>query len=384
MGRCSRVVASASQVSAIEAMRAGAYDFIRKPADQLELDTTLENALRTQRLSRQLATVTAGEDYQIDVGQIVGSSPAVLEICKAIGRVAATNASVLITGETGTGKEVVARALHHHSGRSGLFLAINCCALAEGLLESELFGHERGSFTGATARQEGKFELAANGTLFLDELGDMPPSLQAKLLRVLQEGTFERVGGSRTLTSDARILAATHQDLKSLVDEGGFREDLYYRLNVVGLHIPPLRERLEDIRPLVEHLVAKINARQHTRVLHIAESAWRAILEYDWPGNVRELENTLTRAAVLARGDTITTDLLAFPGRHSSPTPSGPKGDAGAGPRMVSLEQVEREHVEAVLVHTHWHKGRTCEILGISRPALERRIARYGLATPGG
>jgi len=212
---------------AIEAMAEGAFDFIRKPMDKVELDTTLSNALRNHRLTRQISAITDSDDYRVDVNQIVGSSPAILQVCKTIGAMAARDAPVLITGETGTGKEVIARAIHHHSGRKGLFLPLNCSALTETLLESELFGHEKGSFTGAIVRKEGKFELADEGILFLDELGEMPSTLQAKLLRVLQESSFERVGGTRSLHTDTRIIAATNRELKTMVAEGDFREDLY-------------------------------------------------------------------------------------------------------------------------------------------------------------
>jgi len=366
---------------AIDAMRQGAYDFIRKPMDEVELQATLTNALQSHRLSRQVAAITGTEDYQVDLDQIVGSSPRILQICKTIGSVAASNAPVLITGESGTGKEVVARAIHHHSGRSGLFLPINCSALAENLLESELFGHEKGSFTGAVARKEGKFELAHEGTLFLDELGEMPASLQAKLLRVLQEGAFERVGGTQILNSDARIVAATNRDLGRMIEEGGFREDLYYRLDVVPIHLPPLRERMHDLPALTEHLLKKINKRQHTKIRHIADKAWRRLKDYAWPGNIRELENILTRSAVLARSDTITADLLAIPATREDPGAGPGEAESSAKPaRLVTLDEIEREHVAVILAHVHWHKGNACEILGISRPALERKIAKYGLA----
>ena len=364
---------------AIQAMGLGAHDFIRKPMDEIELETTLNNALKSHRLSRQIFAIKGDKQYQIDIGQIVGDSPAVLEICKTIGRIASRNAPVLITGESGTGKEVIARALHHHSRRTGLFLPINCSALAENLLESELFGHERGSFTGAIARKEGKFEQTIDGTLFLDELGDMPTSIQPKLLRVLQEGSFERVGGTQTLHSNARIIAATNRDLKAMVNAGHFREDLFYRLNVVHLHLPPLRERIEDMHLLTEHLLAKINVKQHTTVKHLAENAWRRMKEYQWPGNIRELENILTRAAVLAPGDTITLDLLALPGEDGQKINDTEETEQARPLRIISLDELEQEHITAILAHVRWHKGKACEILGISRPALDRKIIKYGL-----
>ncbi len=361
---------------AIKAMGLGAHDFIRKPMEELELETSLNNALKSHRMSRQILAVTSDGEYQIDISQIVGKSPAILDICKTIGMVAGSNATVLITGDSGTGKEVVAHAIHHHSGRSGLFLPVNCSALSENLLESELFGHEKGSFTGAVAHKEGKFELTDEGTLFLDELGEMPAPLQAKLLRVLQEGTFERVGGTQTLSTNSRIIAATNRDLTAMVADGSFREDLFYRLNVVHIHIPPLRERMQDLPLLIEHLLAKINVRQHTAIKNITESALHRMQNYQWPGNIRELENTLTRAAVLARGDSIGAELLTFPDEGAV---QGSGSDGQGELRLISLQQLEQEHIQAVLQHVQWHKGKACDILGISRPALDRKIQKYQL-----
>lgn len=364
---------------AIKAMQLGAFDFIRKPMDEIELDVTLANALNRHRLTRQVSAILENEGGLVDVDQIVGESPQILDVCKTIGAVATHSAPVLITGESGTGKEVIARAIHHHSERSGPFLAVNCSALAEGVLESELFGHEKGSFTGASHRREGRFELASGGTLFLDELGDIPLPLQAKLLRVLQEGTFERVGGSRTLRSDARVVAATHRDLRTLIAEGRFREDLFYRLNVIHMNLPPLRERMQDLPALTEHMLKKINQRQHTAIRHVADASWRKMKEYAWPGNVRELENLLTRAALLARSDTISPDLIALSPESPDRIQIDPQGEK-ATPQLKSLDQLESEHVAAILAHVKWHKGRACEILGISRPALERKINKYGLS----
>jgi len=361
----------------IEAMKAGAYDFVRKPMDELELDTTLNNALRSHRLSRKVKAIHMSMDEKVDMNQIVGKSPGITRLLKTIGSVAGSQASVLITGESGTGKEVVARAIHHHSERNGLFLPVNCSAIVENLLESELFGHEKGSFTGADRRKQGKFELTADGTLFLDELGELPLNLQAKLLRVLQEGTYERVGGTETLRTSARIIAATNRDLEGMVEEGSFREDLYYRLNVVNIILPPLRERMEDLSLLTEHLLQKINQRLHTRVKNISEAAWTRMQAYNWPGNVRELENILTRAAVLCRDDTITPDLLGLDNMSSSPAATG-KEQAVQDLELISLDELEERHVRNMLEYTRWHKGKTCEILGISRPALERRIRKYG------
>lgn len=363
---------------AIDAMQYGAFDFIRKPLNEVELDTTLGNALTQHRLSRQVAAISMAEGFRTDITQIVGKSTAILQVCKTVGAVATRDAPVLITGESGTGKEVVAKVIHHHSGRKGIFLPINCSALAEGVLESELFGHEKGSFTGAGVSKEGRFELASDGSLFLDELGEMPPALQAKLLRVLQEGTFERVGGTQTLHSDARIIAATNRDLKEMIKNGSFREDLLYRLNVVHIHLPPLRERKEDLPLLIEHLLKKINYRHHTSIRHLAESSWGKLKTYDWPGNVRELENVLTRAAVLCRGDTIGPELIAL--STESISESADNSSRQPPPlRLVDLETIEREHIAAILQHVKWHRGNACKILGISRPALDRKIKKYEL-----
>ena len=365
---------------AIEAMKEGAYDFIRKPMDEVELKTTLGNALNTSRLSRKVATITSSADYQVSVGSIIGQSNAIIQVCKTIGRVAESDTSVLITGECGTGKEVVAKALHHHSSRPGLFIPINCSAIVETLLESELFGHEKGSFTGAHARKEGKFEIANDGTLFLDEIGEMPLTLQPKLLRILQERSFERVGGHQTLHTSARIIAATNRTLTEMVKDKSFREDLYYRLNIVTIHLPPLRERMEDLPLLTEHLLHKNNVKLHKTIKGLASSAWSMLKRYSWPGNVRELENVLARAVVLAPGDTITPDLLNIsPDGSDRAEPAQADAERSDEPELISLEQLEARQVQAILTHTRWHKGKACEILGISRPALERKIAKYGL-----
>ena len=245
-------------------------------------------------------------------------------------------------------------------------------------MESELFGHEKGSFTGAIAHKEGKFEQAVDGTLFLDELGEMPAALQSKLLRILQEGSFERVGGTQTLHTNARILAATNRDIKTMVSTGQFREDLFYRLNVIHIHLPPLRERMDDMPLLTEHLLTKINNKQRTAVKHLAENAWHRMKEYPWPGNIRELANILTRAAVLARTDTITADLLSLPDKNENKDTDTEDEDSSR-PRLITLDEMEKEHIQEILLYTRWHKGKACEILGTSRPALDRKITKYGL-----
>jgi two-component system response regulator AtoC len=308
-------------------------------------------------------------------------------VSKAIALSARSSATVLITGESGTGKEVVARLIHQHSGRSGPFVAVNCAAIVETLLESELFGHEKGSFTGAQARKLGKFEQASDGTLFLDEIGELAPTLQAKLLRALQERVFQRVGGTETIATDARVVAATNRDLLAEAVAGRFREDLVYRLKVIQIHMPPLRERRDDIPLLVEGLLTRIAERLGQSRPRIAEAALALLCQYDWPGNVRELENRLTQATVQARTGLITADLLELDpeAEHASSLGAVATGGTGMTPEhgvLRTLDAVEAEHVQRVLDHTGGHKGKTCEILGISRPALDRKIEKYALRMP--
>ena len=378
---------------AILAMKEGAYDFIRKPMDASELSSSVSQVLDQSLAARRVAAAEVQPDTDADSDAaplretpgLIGESPAITTIAKTIGKVAMTNATVLITGESGTGKEVVARAIHHHAGRDGRFIPINCSAIVETLLESELFGHEKGSFTGAVARKQGKFEVAANGTLFLDEIGEMAVGLQAKLLRVLQERSFTRVGGNAPIRSSARIIAATNRDLAAMVEQKLFREDLYFRLNVITLELPPLRERLEDLPLLVDHLLLKIQQQVHKRVTHIAKDAWSMLRAYAWPGNIRELENVLTRAVILAPGDVLTRDLFGLvPPAQDPVVITVPGVGAGsrvnpAGPELVTLEELERRQVAAILEYTHWNKGRSCEILGITRPTLDRKIGKYRL-----
>jgi DNA-binding NtrC family response regulator len=310
-----------------------------------------------------------------------------LQVSKAIALSAESAATVLISGESGTGKEIVAHLIHQHSNRSGPFVAVNCAAIVDSLLESELFGHEKGAFTGAAARKIGRFEQAEKGTLFLDEIGELVPHLQAKLLRALQEREFERVGGTELLKTTARFIAATHRDLFAEAARGQFREDLAYRLNVVRIRLPPLRERPEDIPLLATALVEKAARTVGKPAVPIAAEAIEKLLAYDWPGNVRELENVLTQALVQARDSVITADLIQYRERtteHATSTHGVPRPSAVAGSDLRTLDEIEAEHVQRVLDHTRGHKGRSCDILGISRPALDRKIKKYGLRLPGG
>jgi two-component system, NtrC family, response regulator AtoC len=369
----------------IRAMKAGAFDYIHKPfADVAALDLVVARALQVRQLSRRAANVQT-EQSQVKLGDIVGNSPAMQNLVKEIGKVAASRASVLITGESGSGKELIARVIHNYSyDEPKPFIGINCSAIVDTLLESELFGHEKGAFTGATSFKPGKFEVADDGTVFLDEIGDMSLMLQAKLLRVLQEREFERVGGVKRIKLKARIIAATHRHLNTEVAAGRFREDLYQRLKVITLDIPPLRERREDIPLLVHHLLDRINEKVHKRVTRVPPEVLQHLSQLPWRGNVRELENVLTRAVVLAPGEVLLADNL--------PTLDTTKDDAAirsspghlpdtwtSADSIPTLAEAERVLIMRALAATGGHKGKTCEILGISRPTLERKLQRYRL-----
>src|SRR5438445_5647638 len=323
--------------TAIEAMKLGAYDYLLKPFDVPKLKEIITNALKAANDMRQVVSyqpLLESEDYELG---IVGRSEPMQQVFKLIGQLAGTDATALVTGESGTGKELVARAIYHHGNRSQQpFLAVNCAAIPEQLLESELFGHERGSFTGATMQRIGKFEQCNRGTIFLDEIGDMTPATQTKILRVLQSGTFERVGGNQPITVDVRIIAATNRPLEQAVAKRQFREDLFYRLNVVRVHIPPLRERREDIRLLVNYFLKKFAKEQVGPPKSIAQATVKALEKYHWPGNVRELENVIRRALVVSKGEAILLNDLPgeITGQSSlaataAPLTSGP-GEAGA------------------------------------------------------
>ena len=357
---------------AIEAIKAGAVDYLHKPVKTDALQETVFRALKVATTEPPADK----PDAEVARKALIGRSSAMLEVSKAIALSAGTAATVLITGESGTGKEVVARLIHQYSNRRGPFVAVNCAAIVDTLLESELFGHEKGAFTGAERRKTGQFEVAADGTLFLDEVGELALPLQAKLLRVLQERSFQRVGGTDVIETGARVIAATNRDLAQEVEEGRFREDLLYRLNVITIHLPALRDRAEDIPMLAEALVRKIAGQIEKPVLPLARAALERLADYAWPGNVRQLENVLTRALVGARGPEITADLVELPGSAiPGATPAAPRAE----PDLRTLDEVEAAHIQGVLRHTGGHKGRTCEILGISRPALDRKIEKYGL-----
>ena len=364
------ITAYGSVESAVEAMKLGAFDYIQKPIQSPEeLELKVERAIERGKLLRENLYLRRELKKAVSFN-MVGKSPKMEEVFEKIAAVAKTDVTVLITGETGTGKELVARAIHENSHRKeGMFVAVNCGALPENLLESELFGHEKGAFTGAYKREIGRFELANGGTIFLDEIGELPLHLQVKLLRVLETGEFQRVGSPRTLKTDARVIAATNTDLEKAVEEGRFRKDLYYRLNVVQIKLPPLRERREDIPLLVQHFLEKYGPDKE-----IAPETMKILLSYDWPGNVRELENVIESSCVLCRTNVITPDDLpeylrekARPRRRLPPD-----GD-------MTLAAVEREHIKFVLEQNNWNITRSAEILGIDRVTLYNKIKKYGL-----
>jgi two-component system nitrogen regulation response regulator GlnG len=392
------ITAYATTETAIEAMKRGAFEYLVKPVDIHQLREVVDKAVELSR-SRHVPAVFAeepeGENRVVD--RIVGHSPAMQEVYKAIGRVAPLDVPVLIVGESGAGKELVARALYQHSGRSeGPFLALNCAAIPETLLESELFGHERGAFTGADRRRIGKFEQADHGTIFLDEIGDMTLATQPKILRLLQEQKFERVGGNETIQTDVRVIAATNKKLEELLAVGRLRQDLYYRLKVYTIHLPPLRERLEDLPLLVDHILRLLNRDLGKSVTSVSPEAMRALEKHEWPGNVRELQSALKYALVQTAGDVLTPDALPemiqkVPARTPPPVAEQAALDVGqlvsrllrdGEPdiyRKVCLA-VDRAVMEAVLRYAKGNQVQASELLGISRTTLRGKLRVMGMA----
>ncbi|HAM73799.1 MAG TPA: DNA-binding response regulator, partial [Verrucomicrobiales bacterium] len=408
------MTAYGSTQTVIEAMKLGAYDYLLKPFDVPRLKEVITGALKASRDMRKMVSyqpLLESEDY--DLG-IVGRSEPMQNVFKLIGQLAATDATALITGESGTGKELVARAIYHHSRRSGQpFLAINCAAIPENLLESELFGHEKGAFTGATNQRIGKFEQCHNGTIFLDEIGDMTPATQTKILRVLQSGTFERVGGNQPIQVNVRVIAATNRPLEQAVANRQFREDLFFRLNVVRIQLPALRERRPDIRLLVDYFLTKLAQRSGVPHRSIATEALEVLERYAWPGNVRELENAIQRALVVCKGDIIlprdlppevrgetapTPPSSGTPPGESPATPPATPSPAGPAPEpdiaslarslfqlaqsqssLKVLPAVERELIIQALVVTHGNQVQAAKLLGITRATLRKRIEKFGI-----
>ncbi|MFK5986294.1 MAG: sigma-54 dependent transcriptional regulator [Pseudomonadota bacterium] len=378
------ITAFHDMTSTIQAMKDGADDYIHKPIDLTELDNAVNRALLSHYGTEDDIEIDSQAFTESPLNTMVGSSSAMRDIFKTIGRVAQSPATVLITGESGTGKELVARAIHLSSERaSGPFIAINCAALVETLLESDMFGHEKGSFTGAVNKQMGKFALANNGTIFLDEVGELSLSMQAKLLRVLQEKEFIPVGAKTTQTTNARVIAATNINFSLQVENGSFREDLFYRLQVVNIHIPPLRERRDDIFDLTQTLLLRANKEMNRNVNRVALDVMQALHDYDWPGNIRELENILIKSVAMSPGDTITADLLPDKIMQQMKHPAEKELEISRDLSNLSLQELEKLHVQRVLDASNGHKGKTCEILGVSRPRLRRLIKQYNLTDNG-
>ena len=364
--------------SAVAAMKEGAYDYLTKPVDVARLRLLIQRALEKEETLREVTLLRRRVKEVWGAGRLVGSSKPMQEVYRLIELAAPTSAPVLISGESGTGKELVARTVHERSRRSaGPFVAVNCAAIPDTLLESEVFGHERGAFTGALERRIGCFELANGGTIFLDEIAEMSPALQAKFLRILEDGTVRRLGGKTEMTVDVRVVAATNKDPAKAVKDGVFRDDLYYRLNVFSLALPPLKARREDIPLLVEALIEEFNAKYDKRIKSVDEATLRILVEQPWPGNVRELRNTIERAVVVCEGDLITAKYL-------SQGPTDRPREAGAEwlalPVGMTVEEAEKQLILRTLASLDNNKTRTAEILVISVKTLHNKLHRYGLA----
>jgi DNA-binding NtrC family response regulator len=369
--------------SAVTAMKLGAFDYLTKPFEDDEVLAVVHRALERRALQREVTLLRSELARRDEPEGIVGQSPAIQRLLQVITQVARTDVTVLVTGESGTGKELVARAIHRQSARRDRpFVPVTPAAIPDALLESELFGHERGAFTGATQRKLGKFELAQGGTLFLDEIGSLKPDLQVKLLRAIQEREIERVGGVSRLKIDVRIVAATNADLRRAVASGAFRDDLYYRLNVVPVHVPPLRERRGDIPALVEHFLRKAAARSGKRVTALAPDVLRTLGDYHWPGNVRELENLVERFVVLAEGPVVEARDLPLDLLLGDPTP--PCDQPAGLPLTDALENFERELFRRVLERVGWNQSEAARILGIHRNTVKAKMARWFKDAPEG
>lgn len=379
------MTAYAEVETAVEALRSGAFDYVIKPFDLDELTLVIQRALQLQAMKQEIRSLHKALNTSWQWGHILTNSPAMMDICKDTAKIALSQASVLISGESGTGKELIARAIHYNSCRAnGPFIKINCAALPESLLESELFGHEKGAFTGAQTLRQGLFERAHQGTLLLDEIGEMPLILQAKLLRILQEREFERIGGHQIIKVDIRIIAATNRDLQTMVQEGLFREDLFYRLNVIHLTLPPLRERREDIALLANHFLQKFSSENQRDIIEIDSAALSIISAWHWPGNIRELSNVIERAVVMSTGAVIFTEDLPAQFRHSISTTAEMK-PAQTGERNLK-EEIKREEKRIILEVLEQQEGnrtRTALMLGISRRALMYKLQEYDIDPAG-
>jgi len=354
----------------VEAIKLGAFEYLVKPLNFIDLDLTVEKAYQVRTLEEKVSYLIEEKQREYTIDNIIGRSPQMREVFKLIGSVANTRTNILIQGESGTGKELVAKAIHYSSPyRDEPFIVINCSAISDTLLETELFGHVKGAYTDAVCETKGKFEIAGKGTLFLDEIGDVSPNLQSKLLRVIETRDFMKVGGEKVLKTEARIIAATNHDLRALIEKGQFREDLYYRLKVVEIFLPPLRERKEDIPELVAYLLEKINRELRKNVRKVPPEVIKLLQDLPWKGNVRELENALTRAVILAKGDVVLKENLPLESAERKLYPAD----------LVSLREVEKGYIQHVLNAAQGSKTRASQILEISRPTLDKKIKEYRL-----
>ncbi len=371
------VTAVGEAQTAVQAMKKGAFDYINKPFNVEELKLVVRKALETLLLKKEVMVLREQQREEFDANFVIGKNKKMQQIYDIVRKVARSNSTtVLVQGESGTGKELIARALHYSSFRKDkLFIEVNCTAIPEALLESELFGYEKGAFTDAKQQKKGLFELADKGTLFLDEIGDMSYNMQAKLLRALEERSFQRVGGISKINVDIRIIASTNKNLKKLLAEGKFREDLYYRLQVVPIMLPPLRERKEDTMILAKHFIDKFNTEFKKKVYKIAPEAERMMLEYDWPGNVRELKNVIERAVLLECDDVLLPEHLLL-----WDSVKAPKKEDEANKKGMTLEEMEKTYIRNVLKEVNWNKNRAAKVLGIDRTTLYTKIKKYNLS----
>ena len=376
------ITAHGSEQIAVEAMKGGAEDYVPKPFDNDEIRLVVQRALERTRLERENRMLLDQVQRQYGFENLIGAGPAMQRVFETIQKVAETDLTVLVRGDSGTGKELVAQALHNRSSRKARpFVAVNCAAISRELVESELFGHEKGAFTGADARRQGRFEAADGGTIFLDEIGDMPAETQAKVLRVLQERSFERVGGTKPIQVDVRVVAATHRNLEEEVANGNFREDLYYRLKVVELALPPLRERSEDVPALAQRFLEQVNERLGREKQRISEAALARLVQHPWPGNVRELRNVVEQASVLASGNTIDESDLHLDGKEK--TAAAPTADVSSLPfseaKKRTVEQFERAFLLRALRANGGNISRAAESIGMVRQSLQQKIRELGL-----
>jgi DNA-binding NtrC family response regulator len=379
------MTAFGSVTTAVEAMKIGAFDYVQKPFEIEEMELKLEKALELRRMRNEIDYLRHTQQDIYDFDRIIGSSGALQQVLGMVRKVAKSNTTVLIRGETGTGKELIAGAIHHNSHRASRnFVKVNCAALQENLLESELFGHEKGAFTGADKQRIGRFEQADGGSLFLDEVGDMSPSTQAKILRVLQEHEFERLGGTRTIRVDVRMVAATNRDLAAMVAQGQFREDLYYRLNVVSIEMPPLRERKEDIAALAAFFIRRFSGELKKRIDGLEPEAQKLLLRYNWPGNIRELENAIERAMLLSDGAAITTDDLRLGEFTMSQGGRESQAPVRIPPSGIPLEELERCALIEALKMSNWVQKDAAELLSISPRVINYKIKTLGIHFPRG